>query len=343
MAYPKGGSVEKIMNRKDEGVFSDHSVNIILFLKAIKKGKYYIISTVIFFSVIAIIISTLISPTWKSEAIITKLSNENILNIKENLNDLYSVDSNIAVLIDGYISSGFIYNLFIEKFNDPKNKISFLNKESSNSNVSFDPISNIKIKKYNNDFKLRVYSSSPKLSYEILNKYIKYTNEVTLNTIKLKLNEIVNDEYFKLNKKYEFEYNIAKMKLEKEILMNKAALKVAEAAKIEYPLKNVKGDFVFPINLGSNLLKQRGIMLENIHNMAIFDFSLSDVEYKIKSLRKITFENLKFMNSFLYIEKPSIPSHYVLNKKIVIILLGITIGLIFGVFLALYRSCSCRK
>ena len=331
------------MNRKDEGVFNDHSINIILFLKTIKKGKYYIISTVILFSVIAIGISNLISPTWKSEAIITTLSNEKILDIKENINDLYSIDSGMTVLIDRYISSGFIYSLFIEKFNDPKNKINFFNGKFNNNNVSFEPINNIRLKKYNNDFKLRVYSSSSKLSYEILNEYIKYTNEETLNTIKLKLRDVVNDEYLKLNKKYEFEYNIAKMKLEKEIIMNKAALKVTEAAKIEYPLKNVKGDFIFPINLGSKLLKQRGIMLENIHDMVVFNIDLFDIEYKLKSIKNITFKNLKLMNSFSYIEKPNIPTHYVLNKKIVIILLGITLGLIFGVLLTLCRSSSCRK
>ncbi len=286
---------------------------------------------------------------WTSHAIVTKAITSQLSPILQQSKQVEPVFNNDE-LINIY-DAAQLQNEFIETFNSPANKTSFIvanislfpQKEGEKIDDRFiddwtDKISHHFDKK-TNFHHLKIQTENPLLSKDLLLRYISYTNDAVLNSVYQNLKASVQYKKLEIQQKIDIKYSELKNKLAQEIERTKISYQIAKDAKINRPLENVNQSGVFHIQLGSEALEQKIKALENVKNLSVLevDENLNMYDAQLSVLESVIspFAGAKVFN---YIDKPSQPMKRDKPKRTLIIILGALLGTMLGVAIVLLRK-----
>jgi len=233
-------------------------------------------------------------------------------------------------MINSILNKDKLYNDFKINLNSPAVKKDYF--EQSNADGLADVIAlseMIKMKDGNKKTKSSIItntSHNKDNSQKQLIGYINFVNDVTQKEVDNDLKSYV----FSLKSKYEEELKLledgARQKKNNLIEINKNAISIARFSTNSRVL--FVDDDIFPINIGSDALMEKGRILDEMKNLSIIEPSINNIKYKIKLISDVSYNKIKGFNLYTFLKEPSRPLNYDDASKKILFILGFFIALI---------------
>ncbi|HHI5411133.1 TPA: LPS O-antigen chain length determinant protein WzzB [Vibrio metoecus] len=335
---------------------------------ALWQGKWLIIMTTLFCSVIAIGYALNAQEWWSAKATVSKPQLQNITAYQQAVKryqplfDVYQEDGTIIVsnALDSLIDSKLIFQQFIQTFNANGTKRRFMQ-----TNPTFltlqkqlltqinDPEAMQKLyeewferiqasaadKKANDIFTLSVQSVDKASSLTLLNDYIQFVNQTLNQQLNDDLLSTLATRHGELTQQEKNLLQQAQLRLQVELERTQHALTIAEAADIKQPVQNLGEQELFAINIGSRALKAKVDALKSIKDLSVFEPRLAILHSKLNQfdLETLSAEAKWSVNGFYYLDQPEQPLTRDKPKRALIVVLGGLLGGMLGVAMVLVR------
>ncbi|NOE54070.1 LPS O-antigen chain length determinant protein WzzB [Vibrio cholerae] len=335
---------------------------------ALWQGKWLIIMTTLFCSVIAIGYALTAQEWWSAKATVSQPQLQGIASYQQAVKryqplfDVYQEDGSIIVsnALDSLIDPKLIFQQFIQTFNANGTKRRFMQTNPTFLTLQkqmlgqtddlevmqtlyegwFERIQASAVDKKANDiFTLSFQSVDKASSLTLLNDYIQFVNQ-TLNqqlnddlisTLATKNGELIQQQKNLLQQ--------AKLRLQVELERTQYALNITEAADIKQPVQNLGEQELFSINIGSRALKAKVDALKSIKDLSVFEPRLAILQSKLSQfdLETLSAEAKWSVNGFYYLDQPEQPLTRDKPKRALIVVLGGMLGGMLGVAMVLVR------
>ncbi|HGS4494364.1 TPA: LPS O-antigen chain length determinant protein WzzB [Vibrio cholerae] len=333
---------------------------------ALWQGKWLIIMTTLFCSVIAIVYALTAQEWWSAKATVSQPQLQGIASYQQAVKryqplfDVYQEDGSIIVseTLDLLIDPEVIFKRFIQEFNANGTKRRFMQTnptfltlqkqtlaQANDPEVMqqlyeewFDRIQASAVDKNANEiFTLSFQSVDKASSLTLLNDYVQFVNQ----TLNLQLNaNLISTLAAKYGELIQQEKNLlqqAQLRLQVELERTQYALSIAEAADIKQPVQNLGEQEIFAINIGSRALKAKVDALKSIKDLSVFEPRLAILQSKLSQfdLETLSVETKWSVNGFYYLDQPELPLTIDKPKRALIVVFGCLFGAILGVVIVL--------
>ncbi|EAR57031.1 hypothetical protein SKA34_19544 [Photobacterium sp. SKA34] len=334
---------------------SNDEIDLAELVKTLWQGKVTIALCSIVFTVCAIVYALTAQQWWTSDATVTRGQYKDTANIRSQVTNLYSVID--VSKVNNIFESGRLLNEFITEFNAFDNKKAFLeqnsiieqyakddgvNKEDKGKFIAFwakkiDASLNDE-KKRPNVYKLSFEARSSEAAHDLLKAYSSFiTDQVRDEAFSVIASKIAHNKQILLASKESLELK-AKEKQKALLLKTNYALDIARSAKVNKPLADVNLTGVFPIQLGTEGLKEQSNILKSMKDLSFFEPSLTQIKIKLGLLSKIYLDKDTAMKSVRYLKDIDYPISRDKPKRSLIAVLGFLLGMMLGVAIVLLKS-----
>lgn len=335
---------------------------------ALWQGKWLIIMTTLFCSVIAIGYALTAQEWWSAKATVSQPQLQGIASYQQAVKryqplfDVYQEDGSIIVseTLDLLIDPEVIFKRFIQEFNANGTKRrfmqtnpTFLTLQKQMLDQANDPEVMQKLyedwferiqasavdKKANDIFTLSFQSVDKSSSLTLLNDYIQFVNQTLNQQLNANLISILTAKYGELTQQEKNLLQQAQLRLHVELERTQYALNIAEAADIKQPVQNLGEQELFAINIGSRALKAKVDALKSIKDLSVFEPRLAILQSKLSQfdLETLSAETKWSVNGFYYLDQPEQPLTRDKPKRALIVMLGGLLGGMLGVAIVLVR------
>ncbi|EIN5952534.1 LPS O-antigen chain length determinant protein WzzB [Vibrio cholerae] len=335
---------------------------------ALWQGKWLIIMTTLFCSVIAIGYALTAQEWWSAKATVSQPQLQGITSYQQAVKryqplfDVYQEDGTVIVseTLDSLIDPEVIFKLFIQEFNANGTKRSFMQTNSTFLTLQkqvlaqtndpevmqtlyeewFERIQALAVDKKANDiFTLSFQSVDKASSLTLLNDYIQFVNQTLNQQLNANLISTLAAKYGELTQQEKNLQQQAQLRLQVELERTQYALNIAEAADIKQPVQNLGEQEIFAINIGSRALKAKVDALKSIKDLSVFEPRLAILQSKLSQfdLETLSAETKWSVNGFYYLDQPEQPLTRDKPKRALIVVLGGMLGGILGVAMVLVR------
>lgn len=335
---------------------------------ALWQGKWLIIMTTLFCSVIAIGYALTAQEWWSAKATVSQPQLQGIASYQQAVKryqplfDVYQEDGTIIVsnVLDSLIDPKLIFQQFIQTFNANGTKRrfmqtnpTFLTLQKQMLAQTNDPEVMQKLyeewferiqasavdKKANDIFTLSFQSVDKASSLTLLNDYIQFVNQTLNQHLNDDLLSTLATKYGELTQQEKNLLQQAQLRLHVELERTQYALNIAEAADIKQPVQNLGEQELFAINIGSRALKAKVDALKSIKDLSVFEPRLAILQSKLSQfdLETLSAEVKWSVNGFYYLDQPEQPLTRDKPKRALIVVLGCLLGGMLGVAMVLVR------
>ncbi|EOW9309964.1 LPS O-antigen chain length determinant protein WzzB [Vibrio cholerae] len=341
---------------------------------ALWQGKWLIIMTTLFCSVIAIGYALTAQEWWSAKATVSQPQLQGIASYQQAVKryqplfDVYQEDGSIIVseTLDSLIDPEVIFKRFIQEFNANGTKRRFMQTnptfltlqkqmlaQANDPEVMqklyeewFDLIQASAVDKNSNDiFTLSVQSVDKASSLTLLNDYVQFVNQTLNQQLNANLISTLAAKYGELIQQEKNLLQQAQLRLQVELERTQYALNIAEAADIKQPVQNLGEQEIFAINIGSRALKAKVDALKSIKDLSVFEPRLAILQSKLSQfdLETLSVEAKWSVNGFYYLDQPEQPLTRDKPKRALIVVLGGLLGGMLGVAVVLVRFAFRRE
>ncbi|MCO7067990.1 Wzz/FepE/Etk N-terminal domain-containing protein [Vibrio paracholerae] len=335
---------------------------------ALWQGKWLIIMTTLFCSVIAIGYALTAQEWWSAKATVSQPQLQGIASYQQAVKryqplfDVYQEDGSIIVseTLDSLIDPEVIFKRFIQEFNANGTKRRFMQTnptfltlqkqmlaQANDPEVMqklyeewFDRIQASAVDKNSNDiFTLSFQSVDKASSLTLLNDYVQFVNQTLNQQLNANLISTLAAKYGELIQQEKNLLQQAQLRLQVELERTQYALNIAEAADIKQPVQNLGEQEIFAINIGSRALKAKVDALKSIKDLSVFEPRLAILQSKLSQfdLETLSVEAKWSVNGFYYLDQPEQPLTRDKPKRALIVVLGCLLGGMLGVAMVLVR------
>ncbi|HFG1781279.1 TPA: LPS O-antigen chain length determinant protein WzzB, partial [Vibrio cholerae] len=335
---------------------------------ALWQGKWLIIMTSLFFSVVAIGYALTAQEWWSAKATVSQpqlqsiASYQQVVKRYQPLFDVYQEDGSIIVseTLDSLIDPEVIFKRFIQEFNANGTKRRFMQTnptfltlqkqmlaQANDPEVMqklyegwFDRIQASAVDKNSNDiFTLSVQSVDKASSLTLLNDYIHFVNQTLNRQLNANLISTLAAKYGELIQQEKNLQQQAHLRLQVELERTQYALNIAEAADIKQPVQNLGEQEIFAINIGSRALKAKVDALKSVKDLSVFEPRLAILQSKLSQfdLETLSAEAKWSVDGFYYLDQPELPLTRDKPKRTLIVVFGWMLGGMLGVAMVLVR------
>ncbi|EGR0413214.1 LPS O-antigen chain length determinant protein WzzB [Vibrio cholerae] len=334
---------------------------------ALWQGKWLIIMTTLFCSVIAIGYALTAQEWWSAKATVSQPQLQGITSYQQAVKryqplfDVYQEDGSIIVseTLDSLIDPEVIFKRFIQEFNANGTKRSFMQTNSTFLTLQkqmleqnndpevmqtlyeewFERIKASAVGKNNDTFTLIFQSVDKTSSLTLLSDYIQFVNQTLNQQLNANLISTLAAKYGELTQQEKNLQQQAQLRLQVELERTQYALNIAEAADIKQPVQNLGEQEIFAINIGSRALKAKVDALKSIKDLSVFEPRLAILQSKLSQfdLETLSAETKWSVNGFYYLDQPEQPLTRDKPKRALIVVLGGMLGGILGVAMVLVR------
>lgn len=335
---------------------------------ALWQGKWLIIMTTLFCSVIAIGYALTAQEWWSAKATVSQPQLQGIASYQQAVKryqplfDVYQEDGTIIVsnTLDSLIDPKLIFQQFIQTFNANGTKRRFMQTNPTFLTLQkqmLDQIDDPEVmqklyeewferiqasavdKKANDIFTLSFQSVDKASSLTLLNEYIKFVNQTLNQQLNDDLLSTLATKYGELTQQEKNLQQQAQLRLQVELERTQYALNIAEAADIKQPVQNLGEQELFAINIGSRALKAKVDALKSIKDLSVFEPRLMILQSKLSQfdLETLSAEVKWSVNGFYYLDQPEQPLTRDKPKRALIVVLGGLLGGMLGVVIVLVR------
>jgi chain length determinant protein (polysaccharide antigen chain regulator) len=304
-------------------------------LKKIWNGKLIILFVVLFMMLCSLIYIKSSHQKWVSTRVVTTIEQTKINEIRYDIIDNSDYFYN-NLMFDNYLLPATFLNLYINEFNDKKNKTTFNNQHQ----IKLNNIDTLAVKKISNiSYLLTNSSSSKQKNITILNDYDKYINKVSREKWIANLKGMIKNNIIDLSYNLKAEKVIEKTKIKLAIKNTENALKIANIEGVSSPIPDIDStNVIYPISLGSKILSKKLAILKALDKDKPNNIAIDKSTYKLDELKNIKLDNITLPSYFEFINSNNIESHVEGPKKALIIVLFVFIGLILGSAIVLIKS-----
>ncbi|ENM3939742.1 LPS O-antigen chain length determinant protein WzzB [Vibrio cholerae] len=341
---------------------------------ALWQGKWLIIMTTLFCSVIAIVYALTAQEWWSAKATVSQPQLQGIASYQQAVKryqplfDVYQEDGSIIVseTLDLLIDPEVIFKRFIQEFNANGTKRRFMQTnptfltlqkqtlaQANDPEVMqqlyeewFDRIQASAVDKNANEiFTLSFQSVDKASSLTLLNDYVQFVNQALNQKLNQDLVSTLAAKQVELTQQQQSLLQQAQLSLQVELERTQYALAIAEAAEINQPLQNLGQQDIFAINIGSRALKAKVDALKSIKDLSVFEPRLAILQSKLSQLNVDAFsaEAQWSANGFYYLGQPEQPLTRDKPKRALIVVLGGLLGGMLGVAIVLVRFAFRRE
>ncbi|EGR2123074.1 LPS chain length-determining protein [Vibrio cholerae] len=341
---------------------------------ALWQGKWLIIMTTLFCSVIAIGYALTAQEWWSAKATVSQPQLQGITSYQQAVKryqplfDVYQEDGSIIVseTLDSLIDPEVIFKRFIQEFNANGTKRRFMQTnptfltlqkqmlaQANDPEVMqklyeewFDRIQASAVDKNSNDiFTLSFQSVNKTSSLTLLSHYIQFVNQTLNQQLNANLISTLAAKYGELTQQEKNLQQQAQLRLQVELERTQYALNIAEAADIKQPVQNLGEQDIFAINIGSRALKAKVDALKSIKDLSVFEPRLAILQSKLSQfdLETLSAETKWSVNGFYYLDQPEQPITLDKPKRALIVVLGSLLGGMLGVAVVLVRFAFRRE
>ncbi|RGP87334.1 LPS O-antigen chain length determinant protein WzzB [Vibrio cholerae] len=341
---------------------------------ALWQGKWLIIMTTLFCSVIAIGYALTAQEWWSAKATVSQPQLQGIASYQQAVKryqplfDVYQEDGSIIVseTLDLLIDPEVIFKRFIQEFNANGTKRRFMQTNSTFLTLQkqtlaqandpevmqqlyeewFDRIQASAVDKNANEiFTLSFQSVDKASSLTLLNDYVQFVNQTLNQQLNSNLISTLAAKYGELIQQEKNLLQQAQLRLQVELERTQYALSIAEAADIKQPVQNLGEQELFAINIGSRALKAKVDALKSIKDLSVFEPRLVILQSKLSQfdLETLSAEGKWSINGFYYLEQPEQPLTRDKPKRALIVVLGGLLGVMLGVTMVLVRFAFRRE
>ncbi|GIA03956.1 chain-length determining protein [Vibrio cholerae] len=335
---------------------------------ALWQGKWLIIMTTLFCSVIAIGYALTAQEWWSAKATVSQPQLQGIASYQQAVKryqplfDVYQEDGSIILsgTLDSLIDPEVIFKRFIQEFNANGTKRRFMQTNPTFLTLQkqmlaqanepevmqklyeewFDRIQASAVDKNSNDiFTLSFQSVDKASSLTLLNDYVQFVNQTLNQQLNDDLLSTLATKYGELTQQEKNLLQQAQLRLQVELERTQYALSIAEAADIKQPVQNLGEQEIFAINIGSRALKAKVDALKSIKDLSVFEPRLAILQSKLSQfdLETLSVEAKWSVNGFYYLDQPEQPLTRDKPKRALIMVLGGMLGGILGVATVLVR------
>ncbi|TQP40533.1 LPS O-antigen chain length determinant protein WzzB [Vibrio cholerae] len=335
---------------------------------ALWQGKWLIIMTTLFCSVIAIGYALTTQEWWSAKATVSEPQLQGIASYQQAVKryqplfDVYQEDGTIIVsnALDSLIDPKLIFQQFIQTFNANGTKRRFMQANPTFLTLQkqmlgqtddlevmqtlyegwFERIQASAVDKKANDiFTLSFQSVDKASSLTLLNDYIQFVNQTLNQQLNDNLISILATKNGELIQQQKNLLQQAKLRLQVELERTQYALNITEAADIKQPVQNLGEQELFSINIGSRALKAKVDALKSIKDLSVFEPRLAILQSKLSQfdLETLSAEAKWSVNGFYYLDQPEQPLTRDKPKRALIVVLGGMLGGMLGVAMVLVR------
>ncbi|GHW53732.1 LPS O-antigen chain length determinant protein WzzB [Vibrio cholerae] len=333
---------------------------------ALWQGKWLIIMTTLFCSVIAIVYALTAQEWWSAKATVSQPQLQGIASYQQAVKryqplfDVYQEDGSIIVseTLDLLIDPEVIFKRFIQEFNANGTKRRFMQTnptfltlqkqtlaQANDPEVMqqlyeewFDRIQASAVDKNANEiFTLSFQSVDKASSLTLLNDYVQFVNQTLNQQLNANLISTLAAKYGELIQQEKNLLQQAQLRLQVELERTQYALSIAEAADIKQPVQNLGEQEIFAINIGSRALKAKVDALKSIKDLSVFEPRLAILQSKLSQfdLETLSVETKWSVNGFYYLDQPELPLTIDKPKRALIVVFGCLFGAILGVVIVL--------
>lgn len=340
---------------------------------ALWQGKWLIIMTTLFCSVIAIGYALTAQEWWSAKATVSQPQLQGITSYQQAVKsyqplfDVYQEDGTVIVseTLDSLIDPEVIFKRFIQEFNANGTKRSFMQTNSTFLTLQkqmleqnndpevmqtlyeewFERIKASAVGKNNDTFTLIFQSVDKTSSLTLLSDYIQFVNQTLNQQLNANLISTLAAKYGELTQQEKNLQQQAQLRLQVELERTQYALNIAEAADIKQPVQNLGEQEIFAINIGSRALKAKVDALKSIKDLSVFEPRLAILQSKLSQfdLETLSAETKWSVNGFYYLDQPEQPLTRDKPKRALIVVLGGMLGGILGVAMVLVRFAFRRE
>ncbi|GIA73246.1 chain-length determining protein [Vibrio cholerae] len=334
---------------------------------ALWQGKWLIIMTTLFCSVITIGYALTAQEWWSAKATVSQPQLQGIASYQQAVKryqplfDVYQEDGSIIVseALDLLIDPEVIFKRFIQEFNANGTKRRFMQTNSTFLTLQkqmleqnndpevmqtlyeewFERIKASAVGKNNDTFTLSFQSVDKTSSLTLLSDYIQFVNQTLNQQLNANLISTLAAKYGELTQQEKNLQQQAQLRLQVELERTQYALNIAEAADIKQPVQNLGEQEIFAINIGSRALKAKVDALKSIKDLSVFEPRLAILQSKLSQfdLETLSAESKWSVNGFYYLDQPEQPLTRDKPKRALIVVLGGLLGGMLGVAMVLVR------
>ncbi|EHK7542316.1 LPS O-antigen chain length determinant protein WzzB [Vibrio cholerae] len=347
---------------------ADDEIDLKELFAALWQGKWLIIMTTLFCSVIAIGYALTAQEWWSAKATVSQPQLQGIASYQQAVKryqplfDVYQEDGSIILsgTLDSLIDPEVIFKRFIQEFNANGTKRRFMQTNPTFLTLQkqmlaqanepevmqklyeewFDRIQASAVDKNSNDiFTLSFQSVDKASSLTLLNDYVQFVNQTLNQQLNDDLLSTLATKYGELTQQEKNLLQQAQLRLQVELERTQYALSIAEAADIKQPVQNLGEQEIFAINIGSRALKAKVDALKSIKDLSVFEPRLAILQSKLSQfdLETLSVEAKWSVNGFYYLDQPEQPLTRDKPKRALIMVLGGMLGGILGVATVLVR------
>lgn len=348
---------------------SNDEIDLRELLKALWDGKLIIILVTALFTVSSVGIALLAQEWWSSDAKITKPQPQDLATYQQQVRqfqpvfNIYQEDGTILVSkeLDSLVSSGVLFQRFINAFNSTNNKRSFLDNSAefqelkvattdSGSNLTedearvlyagwFERISASKADKkdQNSPYFISFQTMSKESSFDLLTTYISETESKVHQDAFNNLQAVISGKRNELIQQKRILESQAKNQLLVETERAKYAVAIAKAAGVDKPIQIGNDNELFSIDLGFQGLDAKIQALESIKNLSVIEPRLQQINAKLDMLSNLDIDRTVEFKTFRFLENVAQPITRDKPKRSLIVVLGTLLGGMLGVVIVLIR------
>ncbi|ELH8888568.1 LPS chain length-determining protein [Vibrio cholerae] len=341
---------------------------------ALWQGKWLIIMTTLFCSVITIGYALTAQEWWSAKATVSQPQLQNITAYQQAVKryqplfDVYQEDGTIIVsnALDSLIDPKLIFQRFIQTFNANGSKRRFMQTnptflalqkqmfaQANDPEVMqtlyegwFERIQASAVDKNANEiFTLSFQSVDKASSLTLLNEYVQFVNQTLNQQLNDDLLSTLASKYVELTQQEKNLLQQAQLRLQVELERAQYALSIAEAADIKQPVQNLGEQEIFAINIGSRALNAKVDALKSIKDLSVFEPRLAILQSKLSQfdLETLSAEAKWSVNGFYYLDQPEQPLTRDKPKRALIVVLCTLVGGMLGVVMVLVRFAFRRE
>ncbi|CAH6800680.1 LPS O-antigen subunit length determinant protein (WzzB/FepE family) [Vibrio chagasii] len=347
---------------------SNEEIDLRELFKALWDDKVIIILVMALFTASSIGFSLLSQEWWSSNAKVTKAQPQDIAAYQQQVKqfqpvfDIYQDDGTVLVSkeLNRLVSSDLLFQRFINTFNSTNNKRAFLdgsvefveykNAAFSGSEMTeeqvrvfytawFGRISASKVDKKDSKspYFISFQTTTKESSFGLLTAYTLFTESKVHQDAFNNLQAMVSGKRNELLQQKRILETQAANQLLVETERAKYAMDIAIAAGVDKPIQSGNDNELFAIELGSKGLEAKVKALESVKNLSVIEPRLQQITAKLDMLdnlginRDVDFQTFRFLGN---VEQPITRDK---PKRTLIVLIGVFLGGMFGVVIALIR------
>ncbi|MFM2606145.1 Wzz/FepE/Etk N-terminal domain-containing protein [Vibrio chagasii] len=337
--------------------------------KALWDGKLIIILITAFFTASSIAFALLAQEWWSSSAKITKAQPQNLAAYQQQVRqfqpvfNIYQEDGTVLVSkeLDSLVDSKVLFQRFINAFNSTNNKRAFLDNSAEfqkfkssmavgSSDMSVDDARAFHAEWFNrisaftadnkgpnSPYTINFQTMTKESSFELLTAYILATELNVHEDAFNNLQAIVNGKRNELVQQKRILESQASNQLLVETARAKYAAQIAKSAGVERPIQTGNEKELFSIDLGAKGLDAKVKALESVKNLSVIEPRLQEINAKLTMLNNLDIDRTVEFQTFRFLENVEQPITRDKPKRVLIVLFGSFIGMLFGAGFVLIR------